>query len=43
MPETFILAGDGRIAFKHVGPISRESLDAKIIPEIEKLRGNAGS
>jgi cytochrome c biogenesis protein CcmG/thiol:disulfide interchange protein DsbE len=43
MPETFILAGDGRITFKHVGPISRESLDAKIIPEIEKLRGNAGS
>ena len=43
MPETFILAGDGRIAFKHVGPISRESLDAKIIPEIEKLRGTAGS
>jgi len=43
MPETFILAGDGRITYKHVGPISRESLDAKIIPEIEKLRGNAGS
>jgi cytochrome c biogenesis protein CcmG/thiol:disulfide interchange protein DsbE len=43
MPETFILAGDGRIAFKHVGPISRESLEAKIIPEIEKLRGTAGS
>jgi len=43
MPETFILSGDGVIAYKHVGPISRESLDGKIIPMIENLRSAAGS
>ena len=42
MPETFILAGDGRIVYKHVGPISRKSLESNIIPEIEKLRATAG-
>jgi len=34
MPETFIVDGKGRIAFKHVGPITAESLEAKIIPAI---------
>ena len=34
MPETFIVDGKGRIAFKHVGPITAEALEAKIIPAI---------
>ena len=36
VPETFIVKGDGTIAYKHVGPIDGDSLKAKIIPEIEK-------
>ena len=32
MPETFVVDGKGRIAYKHVGPISAETLETKIIP-----------
>jgi cytochrome c biogenesis protein CcmG/thiol:disulfide interchange protein DsbE len=34
MPETFVVDGNGRIAYKHVGPISAETLESKIIPAI---------
>lgn len=34
MPETFVVDGTGKIVYKHVGPITAESLDAKIIPAI---------
>jgi cytochrome c biogenesis protein CcmG/thiol:disulfide interchange protein DsbE len=34
MPETFIVDGQGRIAYKHVGPITAEALEARIIPAI---------
>jgi cytochrome c biogenesis protein CcmG/thiol:disulfide interchange protein DsbE len=34
MPETFIVTGEGRIAYKHVGPITPEALDGRIIPAI---------
>ena len=43
MPETFVLGGDGHIRYKHVGPISRESLEGKVIPVIEELRAAGGS
>ena len=36
VPETFIVRGDGTIAYKHVGPIDEINLKAKILPEIEK-------
>ncbi len=38
MPETFIVDGQGRIAYKHVGPITVESLRSEVIPQIEKAR-----
>jgi cytochrome c biogenesis protein CcmG/thiol:disulfide interchange protein DsbE len=38
VPETFVIDREGRIAFKQVGPISREILDEKILPLIERLR-----
>jgi len=34
MPETFVLNGKGEIVYKHVGPISPESLESKVIPAI---------
>jgi cytochrome c biogenesis protein CcmG/thiol:disulfide interchange protein DsbE len=34
MPETFVVNGKGEIAYKHVGPISPETLQTKIIPAI---------
>jgi cytochrome c biogenesis protein CcmG/thiol:disulfide interchange protein DsbE len=39
VPETFIVGRDGRIAFKHVGPIDAQSLEALIKPAIEKALG----
>jgi cytochrome c biogenesis protein CcmG, thiol:disulfide interchange protein DsbE len=34
MPETFVVDGKGRIAYKHVGPITAQTLEIKIIPAI---------
>lgn len=34
MPETFILNGKGEIVYKHIGPISAETLESKIIPAV---------
>jgi cytochrome c biogenesis protein CcmG/thiol:disulfide interchange protein DsbE len=34
MPETFVINGEGKIAYKHVGPISAESLEKQLIPAI---------
>ena len=36
VPETFLVGRDGRIAFKHVGPLSAETLRTTLMPEIEK-------
>jgi cytochrome c biogenesis protein CcmG, thiol:disulfide interchange protein DsbE len=36
VPETFVVKGDGTIAFKKVGPISAESLKDEILPAIKK-------
>jgi cytochrome c biogenesis protein CcmG, thiol:disulfide interchange protein DsbE len=43
VPETFVVGRDGRIAYKLVGPITPENLEATIKPEIEKAMGAAGS
>jgi len=37
VPETFIIGADGKIKYKHIGPVTRESLDAKIMPILEEL------
>jgi cytochrome c biogenesis protein CcmG, thiol:disulfide interchange protein DsbE len=34
MPETFVIDPKGEIAFKHVGPITPDSLETKLIPAI---------
>jgi cytochrome c biogenesis protein CcmG, thiol:disulfide interchange protein DsbE len=36
MPETFVVDPKGRIAFKHVGPISEQALASKLLPAIER-------
>lgn len=43
MPETFVIAPDGTIAYKHVGPISEASLREQLIPAIEKARKSAAA
>lgn len=36
VPETFLVGKDGKIAFKHVGPLSPEAVTTRLMPEIEK-------
>ncbi|MGA2792992.1 MAG: DsbE family thiol:disulfide interchange protein [Roseiarcus sp.] len=36
VPETFIVKGDGTVAFKFVGPMSAEALASVVRPQIEK-------
>ena len=36
VPETFVVKGDGTIAFKFVGPMTEKSLREVILPEIAK-------
>jgi cytochrome c biogenesis protein CcmG/thiol:disulfide interchange protein DsbE len=36
VPETFIISKDGTILFKHVGPLTLDSVRRTLMPEIEK-------
>jgi cytochrome c biogenesis protein CcmG/thiol:disulfide interchange protein DsbE len=36
VPETFVVGRDGRIAFKLIGPITRENLDKALKPALDK-------
>ena len=38
VPETFIIDREGRIAYKHIGPITPEVLDKTLQPLITRLR-----
>ena len=40
VPETFVVDARGRIAFKQVGPITREILERTILPLVATLRAN---
>ena len=37
VPETFIVRGDGVIAYKVIGPINAETLDSIVKPEFAKV------
>jgi cytochrome c biogenesis protein CcmG/thiol:disulfide interchange protein DsbE len=34
MPETFVVDGQGRVIFKHVGPISEQVLEQQVLPAL---------
>ncbi len=38
VPETFLIDREGRIRYKHIGPITPESLKTQIMPKVEELR-----
>ena len=38
VPETFIIDRDGRIAYKHIGPVTTQVLDEVLLPLIRDLR-----
>jgi len=39
VPETFIIGKDGLIKYKHIGPVTDESLEAEVIPALKALLG----
>lgn len=36
VPETFVIDGEGRIAYKHVGPIQVDDLEKRVLPAMRK-------
>jgi cytochrome c biogenesis protein CcmG/thiol:disulfide interchange protein DsbE len=42
VPETFIVGRDGRIAYKLIGPITPQNLEAMLKPELEKALAAGG-
>ena len=38
VPETFVVDRDGRIAYKHIGPLTAQLVRDKLLPLIEELR-----
>lgn len=43
VPETFVIGRDGRIAYKHIGPVSPDALTNTILPLVKRLREDPGS
>jgi cytochrome c biogenesis protein CcmG/thiol:disulfide interchange protein DsbE len=41
VPETFVVSADGRIAYKHIGPVTEQALKETILPLVERLRTEA--
>ena len=37
VPETFIVSADGRIAYKHGGPVTQEIADGTLMPIVDRL------
>ena len=38
VPETFVITKDGRIAYKHIGPLTVKALEKKILPLVQRLQ-----
>ena len=39
VPETFVIDKNGLIRYKHIGPVTREALEKKILPLVKQLQG----
>lgn len=37
VPETFVIDKQGIVRFKHIGPVSRESMEETLLPLIRRL------
>lgn len=38
VPETFVVSAGGRIAYKHIGPLTEKALDEIVLPLVRRLR-----
>ena len=43
LPETFVIDGEGRIAYNHVGAFDRRTLEDVILPVVRRLQAEVGS
>ncbi len=44
VPETFVVDNEGRIVYKHIGPLNEQSVAERLMPEVEKaLAGKPAS
>ena len=41
VPESFVIDGQGRIRYKHVGPLTPEDVQNTLLPLIARLRGKS--
>jgi cytochrome c biogenesis protein CcmG/thiol:disulfide interchange protein DsbE len=42
VPETFVVGADGRIAYKHAGPLTDQEVNETILPLVARLRRESG-
>lgn len=42
VPETYVISGDGKIAFRHVGPLTEQALKEKILPMLRQPSTSKG-
>jgi cytochrome c biogenesis protein CcmG, thiol:disulfide interchange protein DsbE len=43
VPETYVVDRSGRIRYRHVGPLTAEDVQDKILPVIERIAAESGS
>lgn len=43
VPETFVVDRDGRIAYKHIGPVTSDVLEEKLRPLVVRLRSGGAA
>ncbi|MFC3337037.1 DsbE family thiol:disulfide interchange protein [Paracandidimonas soli] len=41
VPETFLIDGKGRIRYKHLGPITQETLDDILLPKLREVQNES--
>ena len=37
VPETFVVSADGKIAYKHVGPLTPENIETQFLPKLDAI------
>ena len=42
VPETYVISGDGKIAYRHVGPLTEQAINEKILPLMQRLAVKPG-
>lgn len=41
-PETFVLSAEGRVAYKHIGPVDAQVWEETLLPLVRSLQGGSG-